>query len=160
MIYALDLRADDLQHLLLDLIALGGRDEQPHGAIVVDDALPQLDSRKLAHLEVRRSAPALIDAHWKEGDDMNGMTDRATDVCKALFPKLLLEPGHTDHVDLLLLGHLHHRGDVHRSGIRGPVDLILPEHARISAFTRPLSSMPGVRRTTCASTPSESNFFL
>ena len=70
MIYALDLRADDLQHLLLDLIALGGRDEQPHGAIVVDDALPQLDSRKLAHLEVRRSAPALIDTPCEEGDDM------------------------------------------------------------------------------------------
>ena len=89
MIYALGLRADDLQHLLLDLIALGGRDEQPHGAIVVDDALPQLDSRKLAHLEVRRSAPALIDAHWKEGDDMKMEAVRSGEHLKTVYHVLL-----------------------------------------------------------------------
>ena len=89
MIYALGLRADDLQHLLLDLIALGGRDEQPHGAIVVDDALPQLDSRKLAHLEVRRSAPALIDTHWKEGDDMKMEAVRSGEHLKTVYHVLL-----------------------------------------------------------------------
>ena len=61
-------------------------------------------------------------------------TDRATEVLDALFLELFFEALHTNNVYLLVLWHLHHRGDVHGGCIRRPKDFILGRSVQLNAY--------------------------
>ena len=60
-------------------------------------------------------------------------TDRAAEVLDALFLELLFQALHTYNIHLLVLWHLHDRGDVYGGRIRRAKDFILVHSVQLSA---------------------------